>query len=174
MTTDLSVTATRFAATGPEHCIAKRDDGVYADPSVLGTTLVAAIDNVYRAGNYFTGIDYPVLMKALFGHGPELPQGPDGTTLVRFAADIQTFDPARRALYRAVKIGRGHAEYYFEPVLAARPGRPRRRRLPDPPRSRRIHRRRVDQGHPLRPRPAGHPRGAGIHQGRPRHGRAPA
>ncbi|SDE43784.1 hypothetical protein SAMN05428966_108292 [Massilia sp. PDC64] len=116
MTTDLSATATRFAATGPEHCIAKRDDGVYADPSVLGTTLVAAIDNVYRAGNYFTGVDYPVLMKALFGHGPELPRGPDGTTVVRFAADIQAFDPARRALYRAVKIGRGYAEYYFEPV----------------------------------------------------------
>ncbi|MCS0612128.1 FapA family protein [Massilia kyonggiensis] len=116
MTTDLSATAMRIAATGPEHCIAKRDDGVYADPSVLGTTLVAAIDNVYRAGNYFTGIDYPVLMKALFGHGPELPRGPDGTTIVRFAADIQTFDPARRALYRAVKIGRGYAEYYFEPV----------------------------------------------------------
>ncbi|MVW62789.1 DUF342 domain-containing protein [Massilia sp. NEAU-DD11] len=120
----MSVTATRFAATGPEHCIAKRDDGVYADPSVLGTTLVAAIDNVYRAGNYFTGIDYPVLMKALFGHGPELPQGPDGTTLVRFAADIQTFDPARRALYRAVKIGRGYAEYYFEPVWLPDPADP--------------------------------------------------
>jgi uncharacterized protein (DUF342 family) len=124
VTTDLSVTATRIAATGPEHCIAKRDDGVYADPSVLGTTLVAAIDNVYRAGNYFTGIDYPVLMKALFGHGPELPQGPDGTTLVRFAADIQTFDPARRALYRAVKIGRGYAEYYFEPVWLPDPADP--------------------------------------------------
>jgi uncharacterized protein (DUF342 family) len=124
VTTDISVTATRFAATGPEHCIAKRDDGVYADPSVLGTTLVAAIDNVYRAGNYFTGIDYPVLMKALFGHGPELPQGPDGTTLVRFAADIQTFDPARRALYRAVKIGRGYAEYYFEPVWLPDPADP--------------------------------------------------
>lgn len=124
MTTDLPSAATRIAATGPEHCIAKRDDGVYADPSVLGTTLVAAIDNVYRAGNYFTGIDYPVLMKALFGHGPELPRGPDGTTLVRFAADIETFDPVRRALYRAVKIGRGYAEYYFEPVWLPDPVNP--------------------------------------------------
>jgi len=128
LTTDLpaaqQVTTARIAATGPEHCIAKRDDGVYADPSVLGTTLVAAIDNVYRAGNYFTGIDYPVLMKALFGHGPELPRGPDGTTVVRFAADIQAFDPARRALYRAVKIGRGYAEYYFEPVWLPDPADP--------------------------------------------------
>jgi len=108
--------ATRIAATGPEHCIARRDDGVYADPAVLGTTLVAAIDNVYRAGNYFAGIDYPVLLKALFDHGPELPRGPDGALVVRFAADIKAFDPARRALYRAPKIGRGYAEYYFEPV----------------------------------------------------------
>jgi len=108
--------ATRIAATGSEHCIARRDDGVYADPSVLGTTLVAAIDNVYRAGNYFSGIDYPVLLKALFDHGPELPRGPDGALVVRFAADIKAFDPARRALYRAPKIGRGYAEYYFEPV----------------------------------------------------------
>jgi len=108
--------ATRIAATGPEHCIARRDDGVYADPSVLGTTLAAAIDNVYRAGNYFAGIDYPVLLKALFDHGPELPRGPDGVAVVRFAADIKAFDPVRRALYRAPKIGRGYAEYYFEPV----------------------------------------------------------
>ena len=70
--------ATRIAATGPEHCIAQRDDGVYADPTVLGTTLLAAVDNVYRAGNYLVGVDYPVLMKALFGHGPALPRGPDG------------------------------------------------------------------------------------------------
>jgi hypothetical protein len=116
--------ATRIAATGPEHCIGRRDDGVYADPSVLGTTLVAAIDNVYRAGNYFAGIDYPVLLKALFDHGPELPRGPDGALVVRFAADIKTFDPARRALYRAPKIGRGYAEYYFEPVWLPDPCNP--------------------------------------------------
>jgi hypothetical protein len=108
--------ATRIVATGPEHCIAQRDDGVYADPTVLGTTLIAAVDNIYRAGNYLVGVDYPILMKALFGHGPDLPRGPDGAPLVRIAADIQPFDPARRALYRAAKIGRGYAEYYFEPV----------------------------------------------------------
>ena len=60
--------AARFAATGPEHCIAKRHDGVYADPAVLGTTLVAAIDSIFRGGHYLSGIDYPVLLKALFDH----------------------------------------------------------------------------------------------------------
>ncbi len=123
-------TATRIAATGPEHCIAQRDDGVYADPSVLGTTLLAAVDNVYRAGNYFVGVDYPVLMKALFGHGPDLPRGPDGAAVVRIAADIQPFDPARRALYRAAKIGRGYAEYYFEPVWLPDPADPEGEGIP--------------------------------------------
>jgi hypothetical protein len=123
-------TATRIAATGPEHCIAQRDDGVYADPSVLGTTLLAAVDNVYRAGNYFVGVDYPVLMKALFGHGPDLPRGPDGVAVVRIAADIQPFDPARRALYRAARIGRGYAEYYFEPVWLPDPADPEGEGIP--------------------------------------------
>jgi hypothetical protein len=114
----------RIAATGPEHCIARRDDGVYADPAVLGTTLVAAIDSIFRGGQYLAGIDYPVLIKALFGHGPALPAGPDGVAQVRIAADILPFDPARRELYRAAKIGSGRAEYYFEPVWLPDPADP--------------------------------------------------
>jgi hypothetical protein len=114
----------RFSATGPEHCIAKRDDGVYADPAVLGTTLVAAIDSIFRGGHYLAGIDYPVLIKALFGHGPELPRTAGGETQARIAADIRPFDPARRALYRSVKIGAGRAEYYFEPVWLPDPQDP--------------------------------------------------
>jgi hypothetical protein len=111
----------RFDGTGPEHCIARRDDGVYADPVVLGTTLVAAIDSIFRGGDYLAGVDYPVLLQALFGHGPELPRrigshDADGVTGVRIAADILPFDPARRELYRSLKIGSGRAEYYFEPV----------------------------------------------------------
>ncbi|CAH0315158.1 hypothetical protein SRABI118_04974 [Massilia sp. Bi118] len=117
----------RFASAGPEHCIAKRPDGVYADPAVLGTTLVAAIDSIFRGGHYLAGVDYPVLLKALFDHGPALPKAADGETRVRIADDILPFDPARRELYRAVKIGKGYAEYYFEPVWlpdAADPGGP--------------------------------------------------
>lgn len=107
-----------------EHCIAKRHDGVYADPAVLGTTLVAAIDSIFRGGHYLAGVDYPVLLKALFGHGPAL-AGPDGANQqIRIAADILPFDPARRELYRAVKIGKGYAEYYFEPVWLTDPADP--------------------------------------------------
>jgi len=100
-------------AGGPAHCITKRHDGVFADPAVLGTTLVAAVDSIFRGGQYLAGVDYPALIKVLFGHGPELPSTPGG---VRIAADILPFDPVRRELYRSVKIGGGRAEYYFEPV----------------------------------------------------------
>jgi hypothetical protein len=106
----------RIATTGPEHCIARRPDGVYADPAVLGTTLLAAVDGIYRAGSVLVGLDYPVFIKALFGHGAALPQDQAGATMVRIAADIQPFDQDRRALYRSVKIASGRAEYYFEPV----------------------------------------------------------
>jgi hypothetical protein len=116
--------AARFAAAGPEHCIAKRHDGVYADPAVLGTTLVAAIDSIFRGGQYLAGVDYPVLLQALFGHGPALPLSPEGGSQARIAADILPFDPARRELYRSVKIGAGRAEYYFEPVWLPDPANP--------------------------------------------------
>jgi len=107
----------RFVSSGPEHCLDRRADGVYADPEVLGTTLVAAVDGVLRSNHYFAKLDYPVLIKALYGHGPELPRDAAGRAVVRFAADILPFAQERRALYRAVKITDGQAEYYFEPVF---------------------------------------------------------
>lgn len=109
--------AVRFSSSGPEHCIARRDDGVYADPEVLGTTLVAAVDGILRSNHYFAGLDYPVLIKALYGHGPELPRDAAGRVSVRIADEIVAFAPQRQALYRSVKIADGQAEYYFEPVF---------------------------------------------------------
>lgn len=107
----------RFAASGPEHCIARRGDGIYADPEVLGTTLAAAVDGILRSNHYFAGLDYPVLIKALYGHGADLPRDASGRVSVRIADDIVSFAPQRQALYRAVKIADGQAEYYFEPVF---------------------------------------------------------
>ena len=109
--------AVRFDSKGPEHCIARRDDGVYADPEVLGTTLVAAVDGILRSNHYLAGLDYPVLVKALYGHGPDLPRDAAGRIVVRIAADIVPFTSQRQALYRSVKIADGQAEYYFEPVF---------------------------------------------------------
>lgn len=117
--------ATRFASAGPAHCIDQRPDGVYADPAVLGTTLLAAVDGILRAGRYFAGLDYPVLIKAMFDSGPALPAGPDGVARVRLADDILPFNAQRRALYRSVRIMGGAAEYCFEPVhLAGADGEP--------------------------------------------------
>ena len=108
----------------PEHCIVRRRDGVYADPSRLGTTFLAAFDSMLKANYYFTDLDYPVLIKALHGCGEELPRTSTGELKVRFASDFVPFDPARRALYRAVQIDSGVADYYFEPVFLADPDDP--------------------------------------------------
>jgi len=113
--------AARFDSTGPEHCIQRRPDGIYADPAVLGTTVLAAVDSILRSGSILSGIDYPVLIKALYDSGPALPAGPDGRPVVRIAADIVPFNAQRRSLYRSVKIAGGEAEYCFEPVFLAGP-----------------------------------------------------
>jgi hypothetical protein len=113
--------AARFDSGGPEHCLQQRPDGIYADPAVLGTTVLAAIDSIYRSGSILRGIDYPVLIKALYDSGPALPNGPDGRPLVRLARDIGPFDTQRRSLYRSVRIAGGVAEYCFEPVFLAGP-----------------------------------------------------
>jgi hypothetical protein len=109
--------ASAAPAAGPAHAIVRQDDGVYADPAALGPALVAALDALFLKNQYLAGLDYPVLLKALFDHGPELPRHSRGELLVRLADDILPFDPARRSLYRAVKIADGQAEYYFEPVF---------------------------------------------------------
>ncbi len=109
------------ATAGLEHCIVKRQDGVYADPTVLGTTFQAAVDSIFSSGKFFSDLDYAVLTKAIYDCGPDLPRSATGEMLVRFASGIVDFDPARRALYKAVKISEGRAEYYFEPVFEAGP-----------------------------------------------------
>ena len=113
--------ATRAAASVATdgQCIARQSDGMYADVTALGPALLAAVDGVFLKNQYFAGLDYAVLVKALFGHGPELPRNARGETVVRLADDILPFEPKRRSLYRAAKIADGQAEYYFEPVFLA-------------------------------------------------------
>jgi hypothetical protein len=110
-----------------EDCIVNRADGVYADPA-QGIALATAVDGIFRAGNLLAGLDYAIFLRALFGYGAA--SGPvaaaaadaggvDG--MLRIAAAIEPFDPARRALYRSVRITSGRAEYHFEPVWLADP-----------------------------------------------------
>ncbi len=119
-----SASAPVKAGPAAAQCIVKRHDGVYADPTVLGTVFVAAVDTVFSGDKYFTGLNYPVLIKALYDCGPDLPRSQTGELLVRFADDIVQFDARRRGLYKAVKIQDGAADYYFEPVYQADPDDP--------------------------------------------------
>lgn len=111
-------------ASAMAHCIVKRPGGVYADPSVLGATFAAAIDSVFANNNYFVGLDYVVLLKAVYGYGPDLPRTASGEMMIRFAADVLPFEPQRRQLYKAVKMIDGRAEYQFEPVVMTDPDDP--------------------------------------------------
>ena len=110
---------TGAAGLGPG--ILQRADGIYADTSVSGAAFLAAVDNIFSTQRYFTGIDYAAFIKALYGHGPA--QAREGSVL-RIASGVAAFAPERRALYKAVKINGGRAEYYFEPVYAADPANP--------------------------------------------------
>lgn len=110
---------------GPaEYGIAPRADGVYLDTTMAAPTLMATVDNIFLANNFFAGLDYKLLVRALYGVGPALPKQAAGEAWLRFASGIVPFEPARRDLYRAVKISDGQADYYFEPVYLHDPGNP--------------------------------------------------
>jgi hypothetical protein len=121
---DLNAPIGGLDALGLEHCIIRRSDGVYADPSALGKTFLAAYAHVIQGNFYFTDIDYALVIKALYDCGPDLPRSGSGEAMVRFASHVAAFDPARRTLYKAVKIIEGKAEYYFEPVYLDDPANP--------------------------------------------------
>ena len=107
---------------GLELCIVQRRDGVYADPTLFGKSFLAAFAHVLQGNFYFVDIDYPLVIKALYGCGPE-PKASGvqaaGGAMLRIASRVAPFDPARRGLYKAVRISAGEAEYYFEPVYLA-------------------------------------------------------
>ncbi len=111
-------------AGGMAHCIIKRPDGVYADPTVTGAAFAAAIDSVFSNNSYFAGLDYAVLIKVIYNHGADLPRSASGEMMIRFADDVLPFEPARRQLYKAVKLSDGRAEYQFEPVVMTDPADP--------------------------------------------------
>ncbi|MGZ5202689.1 MAG: flagellar assembly protein A [Telluria sp.] len=106
----------------PEYGVVQRADGVYLDPSLARPALVAAVDSILNNNNYFTGLDYTVLIRALYGCGPKSTPGPDGWQ--RFASGIVPFEPQRRELYHAARIDNGAVEYYFEPVYLPDPTNP--------------------------------------------------
>lgn len=118
------MTSETTVAQGMDHCIVKRREGVFADPTVLGPVFHSAVDSLFSNGKFLSGLDYAVLIKILYNVGPDLPRSASGEMLVRIADDIVDFDPGRRTLYKAVKINGGKAEYYFEQVYLPDPDDP--------------------------------------------------
>lgn len=97
--------------------VLQREDGVYFDAGQQARVFQAAVNFLFQSGVYFAGLDYPVLCKALYNVGPPLPPAPGGAPLIRFADAIAPFQAERRALYKAVKLNDGRAEYFFEPLF---------------------------------------------------------
>jgi hypothetical protein len=91
----------------------ERHDGIYIDLGLPPPARVAAVNQVFRAGFCLSGLHYPVLIKALYGVGPEL----GDTQAVRLADEVRLIAPGRLPLYQHPKPGRGYAEYYFEPLF---------------------------------------------------------
>ena len=90
--------------------LSKKADGIYIDLALSQLTLAAAINEVFHSHCYFAGLNYPMLVKALYGVGPDL--GAPG--MARLADEVRMMAPERIALYKNPKLGRGYAEYYFE------------------------------------------------------------
>jgi hypothetical protein len=117
--------ATAAAAAGDlPSSLVQRADGVYFKAEAPAALLQAAVDQVFATGACFRGLDYGVFIRALYGAGPELPEGMKDQALWRFADEIVPFPSGRRGLYKSVRIVGGEAEYYFEPVFIEAEGAP--------------------------------------------------
>ncbi len=110
----MSQTAQQESSAALPAGLVQRADGVFLDVRQLAPELVAAVDTLFRSGHVLRGLDYPVLARALYGVGPELPPG--AGMLARVADRVEAFPPERRSLYRNVKLRDGEAEYFFEPI----------------------------------------------------------
>lgn len=94
--------------------IEPQGDGVFVDTGRIPSAEVflQAVDRVFRSGFFFAGLDYSAFQHLLYDF--------DVTRAVdhlRLASEIREFPPARRALYKGVKVAGGEAVYMFEPVL---------------------------------------------------------
>lgn len=112
-----------MSAADSPNLIVKRADGVFANLAKLESPAVfqTSVERIFSSGYYFVDLDYECFLDLLRDHSTEnkpLAETKDGKdSMARFAADIVEFPPERRALYKAIKIVNGEAEYLFEPVM---------------------------------------------------------
>jgi uncharacterized protein (DUF342 family) len=96
--------------------IERREKGLFVDAEAAaasGDGFRQFVERVFAAGLRFSGLYYAGFLDLLYGLSD-----PPSATPIQLAADIVPFPPARRALYRSVKIApdKKSAEYVFEPV----------------------------------------------------------
>ena len=97
--------------------VTKRSDGLFVDPPEVWTDqrFLRFADNVFSVGAYFTGLDLASFQRLLYPSE----HGAASAAPLRLAADIRTFPPERRDLYKGVRISNDgtSAEYMFAPVF---------------------------------------------------------
>ncbi len=103
----------RGDGAAPGLVLLQRDEGIFFAAGSERPAREEAVARIFAGGGHFTGIDYDVFLRHVFG--PPLPAPADAP--IRFAAGIEPFIPARRALYKAVRTVQGEAHYCFEPVF---------------------------------------------------------
>jgi len=124
MVSNDTTVAEQHADGGLPSAIVKRANGVYFDAKASALACQAAVNQVFLGSAFFTGLDYPIFIRALYHCGPELPDAMKEAPLLRFADGVEPFPAPRRELYKSVKIINGEAEYYFEPVFFEVPDMP--------------------------------------------------
>ncbi|WEF33717.1 flagellar assembly protein A [Pseudoduganella chitinolytica] len=95
-------------------------DGVGFHPASSHEQRQAAVTQAL-AGACFAALDYERFQYLLYDAEPGNPDDPP----ILFAATLTPFPPARRALYKSVRIAHGEATYMFEPVFVDTPDGPR-------------------------------------------------
>lgn len=96
--------------------VERREKGLFVDAvaaAASGDGFRQFVERVFAAGLRFSGLYYAGFLDLLYG----LSEPPQAAP-IQLAADIVPFPPARKTLYRTVKIApdRKSAEYVFEPV----------------------------------------------------------
>ncbi|PHV51727.1 hypothetical protein CSQ91_11910 [Janthinobacterium sp. BJB301] len=104
-------------AGGLPHGLVQRDEGVFLDLSLAPAQLRTAVEQLFQSGQLLAGLDYGLFLLTLF-HAPTPRAAPKGDALLRIAVRVAPFPPARRALYKQIKIRGDSAEFYFEALPA--------------------------------------------------------
>jgi len=100
--------------------ILPQEGELFIDRSKLGHAddFAHFVAEIFTSGHFFAGLNYVTFTNTLYGNDLALASEPE-----RLAHAIQRFDPARRSIYKGIKleVNNAYAEYFFEqPVYMER------------------------------------------------------